>query len=247
MAGGLGKRMESTVPKVLHKLDGVPLIVHILSKLQLLGEKVKMEKIFIVVGKYKEQIQNTVDAYVTMQNISYIYQEEALGTGHAILCCRNELLKYPNSDVLILSGDVPMLTNFTMLQLLNKASNIKIITTNMADPLGYGRILTENQKFVKIVEQKDCTEAELCIKNVNTGIYCINSKLLCNYLPHLKNNNSQKEYYLTDIIEIIKNEENIDIDMLEIEKEKVIEVTGINTADQLKELENLIKKLRINI
>ena len=244
MAGGLGKRMESPIPKVLHKLNDIPLIVNILSKLILLNKNVKMEKIFIVVGKYKEQIQNTIEAYLTIKNIEYIYQEEALGTGHAILCCRDELLKYPNSDILILSGDVPMLTNITMLELLKKPSQTKIIVANMENPTGYGRIITENGKFIKITEQKDCNDIQLSITKVNTGIYCITSNLLCKYLPHLKNNNNQKEYYLTDIIEIIKKEENIDIDMLEIEKNKIIEVTGINTAVQLQEFEKLIKKLK---
>ena len=248
MAGGLGKRMKSDLPKVLHKLDSIPLIVHILSKLKLLGERerVKIEKIMIIVGKYKDQIKNTIDNYISFPNIEYIFQEEPLGTGHAIQTCRKELIKYPNADILILSGDVPMLSVSTMLQLINKSSNTKIVTANMEDPTGYGRIITEDNIFCKIVEQKDCTAEQHFITKVNTGIYCIQSNILCKYLPYIKNNNNQKEYYLTDIIEIIKREEKVNIDMLEIEKDRLIEVTGVNTIEQLKELESLIKKLRIN-
>ena len=246
MAGGLGKRMNSDLPKVLHKLDGIPLIVHILSKLKLLGERVKTEKILIVVGKYKEQIKNTIDEYISLPNIQYIYQAEALGTGHAIQTCRDELLNYPNADVLILSGDVPLLSISTITQLIQQPSNTKMVIANMENPTGYGRIITDNNKFCKIVEQKDCNAEQVLVTKVNTGIYCIHSSLLCKYLPHLNNNNSQKEYYLTDIIEIIKREENTQIDMLEINKDKLIEVTGVNTHEQLKELELLIKKLKIN-
>lgn len=248
MAGGLGKRMDSTVPKVLHKLDGIPLIVHILSKLQILEleERVKISKILIVVGKYKEEIQHTIGEYITLPNIQYVYQEEPLGTGHAIQTCRDELLNFPNSDILILSGDVPMLSMHTMLKLIEKTSSTKMIIANMENPTGYGRIVTEKGLFCKIVEQKDCNKEQLQITKVNTGIYCITSNLLCKYLPYIKNENNQKEYYLTDIIEIIKREENIVVDMLEINEEKIFEVTGVNTKEQLKELEYLIKKLRTN-
>jgi len=116
----------------------------------------------------------------------------------------------------------------------------------MENPHGYGRIITDKGFFVKIVEQKDCNDKEVLISKVNTGIYCIKSKILCKYLPYLKNNNNQKEYYLTDIIEIIKREENTNIEMLEIEKERIIEILGINTSEQLQDLEILIKKLRVN-
>jgi bifunctional UDP-N-acetylglucosamine pyrophosphorylase/glucosamine-1-phosphate N-acetyltransferase len=114
----------------------------------------------------------------------------------------------------------------------------------MDDSTGYGRILIKNDKFVKIIEHKDCDETQLRIQKVNTGIYCIDSSLLYSYLPYLKNDNKQGEYYLTDIIEIIKREEDIDINMFEIEKEKSIEIMGVNTLEQLKELELLIKKLK---
>ena len=243
MAGGLGKRMESDIPKVIHKLNGIPLIVHILLKLVELNNIIKLDKILIVVGKYKDQIKNVIDEYVILPNIIYVNQEVALGTGHAIQCCKNELTNNPNSDVLILSGDVPMLSTTTMLELISKTSNTKMIIANMENPTGYGRIVTQNGLFCKIVEQKDCNEEEMLITKVNTGIYCINSHILCKYLHYIKNNNNQKEYYLTDIVEIIKREENIQIDMLEIENNKLIEVTGINTIQQLKELESIIKKI----
>jgi len=249
MAGGLGKRMESHIPKVLHKINNLPMINRVLSKLIILSTTscIKLERILIVVGKYKNEIKTAIERQrelaSILSKISYVNQTEALGTGHAIQCCRDELLNYNDSDVLILSGDVPMLTSITMLNLLVLKSKVKIITTILDNPTGYGRIIiNDKNEFDKIVEQKDCTPEQLNIKKINGGIYSINSALLCKYLPYLKNDNNQKEYYLTDIIEIIKSEENIIVDMLDLEKQNIIEIMGVNTSQQLKELEDLLNK-----
>jgi len=246
MAGGLGKRMESDIPKVLHKINNIPMINSVLLKLILLSGFVNLEKIVIVVGKYKNEIKKAIeeqiDLAIIVPKMIYVVQEEALGTGHAIYCCINELKNYMESDVLILSGDVPMLTSFTMINLLDLKSKAKIITTTLDNPYGYGRILLTDNIFDRIIEQKECTNEELNIRRINGGIYAIQSKILHKYLPYIKNDNAQKEYYLTDIIEIIKNEEKIEIDMLEIDKKNAIEIIGVNTIRQLKELEMLINK-----
>jgi len=240
MAGGMGKRMGSDLPKVLHKVNGLPMIVHILRNVQTLNTNI--EKIIIVVGKYKEQIKTTIDEYIYDQNIVYVMQApEPLGTGHAIQCCKSELVAFPDANVLILSGDVPLLSANTMHQLLSLKSDVKLITTTMEDPTGYGRIVTKESNFSKIVEQKDCSPEECSMNRVNCGIYSIKSNLLCEYIMDLKNNNNQQEYYLTDIIEIIKNGTNVVVDMLEIEPDKRREIIGVNTLQQLKELEDLIQ------
>ena len=244
MAGGLGKRMESNTPKVLHKVGKIPIINHILLNLKTISTSINLEKIIIVVGKYKDQIKDTIEELVDLPKIVYVMQEVPQGTGHAIMCCKNELVEYPDSDVLILSGDVPLLSTYTMQKLLNMKSDVKLIITKMDDPTGYGRIVINKGIFEKIVEQKDCSKQELEIVEINGGIYCIKSNLLCKYLSYLRNDNNQCEFYLTDIIEIIKIHEKIDIDMLEIENEKKYEIIGVNTAQQLLELEELIKKLK---
>jgi bifunctional N-acetylglucosamine-1-phosphate-uridyltransferase/glucosamine-1-phosphate-acetyltransferase GlmU-like protein len=128
-----------------------------------------------------------------------------------------------------------------MHQLLSLKSDVKLITTTMEDPTGYGRIVTKESNFSKIVEQKDCSPEECSMNRVNCGIYSIKSNLLCEYIMDLKNNNNQQEYYLTDIIEIIKNGTNVVVDMLEIEPDKRREIIGVNTLQQLKELEDLIQ------
>ena len=255
MAGGLGKRMESDVPKVLHKVNGIPMINHILMKLKQMRGNVHLEKIIVVVGKYKDQIQSTINAVTDvnelelevedsfLQKVVYVTQPEPQGTGHAIMCCKDELLKHSESDVLILSGDVPLLSTYTIKNLLNMTSNVKLIVTNLDDPIGYGRIVMKDGKFDKIVEQKDCNDEEVQIKTVNGGIYCIKSHLLTNYLSYLKNDNKQSEYYLTDIIEIIKTHEKIDVDVLHIAENRKYEILGVNTIQQLRELEEIIKKI----
>ena len=253
MAGGLGKRMNSDLPKVLHKIAGVPMICHILTKLKDLSsdkpsDKPSDKKVMIVVGKYKQIIEETINNFLQekdlqflIENIQYIDQIEPMGTGHAIQCCRSELLKYPNTNVLILSGDVPLISSQLMMKMVTNLNTIRIAVTCLENSTGYGRIVEKDGKFDKIVEEKDCDTEQKTIQKVNCGLYAIDCNTLCRYLPYLKNNNSQNEYYLTDIIEIIKCEQNIDtVEMYEISKESHHEIMGVNTIQQLEELEKLL-------
>ena len=240
MAGGLGTRMESDIPKVLHKIGGISMINHILRNLKKLSNKINIKQILIVVGKYRYQIQESIEE---TRNLTYINQSEALGTGHAVQCCLSELIKYPNTNTLILSGDVPMFSANSMLNLLNKLDKAIIMITTNNNPTDYGRIIIQNEKFQKIVEQNDCTYEQLSILKINCGIYAFNTDILCKWLPFIRNNNKKHEYYLTDIVEIIKREENIDIEMYDLPTEKMIEVIGVNTIEQLNELNALIKKI----
>jgi UDP-N-acetylglucosamine diphosphorylase/glucosamine-1-phosphate N-acetyltransferase len=239
MAGGLGKRMGSNVPKVLHKLAGIPMLCHILLKLKVLANIVNIRKILIVVGKFKDVIEEELKQFHDLPDYTFVMQSEALGTGHAVQCCIPELSVYPNSETLILSGDVPLIRPYTMNKILSIPSAVKIITATVKDPCGYGRILRNGDSFKKIVEHKDCSTTDLEINEINCGIYAINNAYLCKYLPSLNNNNSQKEYYLTDIIEIIKREEQIEVGSYEMPQEDQYETTGVNTLEQLKELEKI--------
>ena len=245
MAGGLGKRMNSDLPKVLHKIAGVPMICHILTKLTELSS-VK-PSVMIVVGKYKQIIEETINDFLQekdlqflIEKIQYIDQIEPMGTGHAIQCCRSELLKYQNANVLILSGDVPLISSQLIMKMVTNLNTIRITVTCLENSTGYGRIVEKDGKFDKIVEEKDCNAEQKTIQKVNCGLYAVDCNTLCRYLPYLKNNNSQNEYYLTDIIEIIKCEELIDVEMCEISKESQHEIMGVNTIQQLEELEKLL-------
>lgn len=254
MAGGLGKRMNSTLPKVLHSINGEPMLVKIVKEALTL----KPAQILIVVGQYHHIIKTTVQQFIPIiidettgdYNIKYIYQEVSLGTGHAIQCCRSSLQFagpnpkiQPSSRVLILSGDVPLLKASTMQQMVQDMGSavscpVRIMTTSLDEPAGYGRIVVdyETTKFQEIIEEKDCTDDQRELTLVNCGIYAFSNYFLCKYLPYLKNDNSQKEYYLTDLISIIRQNEGIDVEMVEIPKNKQYEIMGVNTPQQLYEL-----------
>lgn len=236
MAGGLGKRMFSDIPKVLHEIGGEPMLVRVLRQ----AIKLNPYKILLVVGKYKEIIEETISKYISIHNICFIDQSEARGTGHAIMCCRETLLTIPGSNVLILSGDTPLVRSNTMESLLDNVKSVNVTVTNMEDPYGYGRIIENNNVFEKIVEEKDCSDEERKVKKINCGMYVFNNNLLCKYLPYLTNNNAQKEYYLTDMIQIIKEHEQIVIDTYEISKKQQHEIKGVNTKEQLMEVEQYI-------
>ena len=242
MAGGLGKRMNSEVPKVLHLINNKPMIVHVIET----SLKLNIHKIGIIVGKYyaviKETLEQYLDTNVIASKISFIMQNEALGTGHAILCCKKFLEKMPSyiCNVCILSGDVPLISVESINNLLNDTEFCNILIANIDDPCGYGRIVIENNKISKIVEEKDCTEEERQIKFINSGIYSFNIKVLLQYIDKIDNNNKQNEYYLTQLFELfVKNYIPINYQIVE----NILEISGVNDQQQLLILEKYAKKI----
>ena len=235
LAGGLGKRMCSKIPKVLHLLCGKPMLVHVLET----AFRLNPAKIYMVVGKYKTVIEETLSKFVSLDKIVFVDQPKAQGTGHAVNCVRPHLLDVDKDHkIVILSGDVPLLTSDTICS-LDTNDKVSIMTTQYQDPTGYGRIVQDtNGQFSKIVEQKDCDSEEVEIDIVNAGVYMFTIGLLRDYLPFIDNKNAQNEYYLTDIFEIIKAHENIPIGMVHLPSEKSVELTGINTKEQLEILES---------
>ena len=259
MAGGLGKRMESDLPKVLHNVispfdinKSYPMIIHIINTSIKLGAN----KIFIIVGKYKDIIKKTIDDFIKQGNpdeldkldeldkidylIEYIEQEPALGTGHAIKCALPSLLKFSNESALILSGDVPLISEITLKGLCGNMN--KILITKLTNPYGCGRILFDNMnKIIGIREEKDCNDGEKKIEYVNCGIYQIKIIDLINLIPLINNNNKSNEYYLTDIIDLmIQN--SIPIETFLLENNLQYQIKNVNTKKDLDELNNYIKK-----
>jgi UDP-N-acetylglucosamine diphosphorylase/glucosamine-1-phosphate N-acetyltransferase len=241
LAGGLGKRMNSSIPKVLHKINEIPMLVRILHE----AKKINPDNIFIIVGKYKDIIQEYIKEYIDIDKyrIKFVIQDTPLGSGHAVNCCREELLKIENKDskTLILCGDTPLITYDTLNNFVKTYFDVNVMVTKLDEPSGYGRILEIDNNFDQIKEDKDCNLEEKSINKVNCGMYVIKNELLCNYLPYIKNNNSQNEYYLTDIIKIIKENENIIVKMFEIQKENQDEILGVNTVDQLNAINKKFK------
>lgn len=239
MAGGLGKRMQSQLPKVLHKVSGIPMIVKILNEVKQLNPL----KILIIVGQFKEIICETINNYIKIDNIEYVMQETPLGSGHAVLCSLNNLNE--NGFNLIVNGDNPMLTHKTLSEAIHNFKQnefeLQITAINAKNPIGCGRIILENDIFQKIIEEKDCDEEQKKINLINTGIYLASNIILKKYIPLIKNENKQNEYYLTDIVEIYKNNVEKIIGLFIIDSNKELEVININTKEQLEELNNKLK------
>ncbi len=235
LAGGEGKRMNSTLPKVCHLFKNKPMIVHVIIQALLLNPL----KIIIVTGKHNELIQKTIKQYIDYTNynkISFVIQENPMGTGHAMLCTLNEYLI--DDKVLILNGDSPNITSELLGKFINQGDN-KILISEIDNPFGYGRIIMNDKNEIrKIVEEKDASEEEKKINKVNSGIYLIESKNLIKYIPMIKNNNKQKEFYLTDIIEVMLNDHK-EINGYLIKKEDNNLILGVNTIEQLNNLEEI--------
>ena len=233
MAGGLGKRMESNIPKVLHKIYNKPMLVHVIET----SMKMKPIKIGIIVGKYREEIESTIKSYISdISKITFINQEIPKGTGHAIQCCIPFLSNYKNDNCIILSGDTPLIHFSTLENMVDKLGLAMILCTKKNNPYGYGRIILEENKCKKIVEEKDADTEQKKITLVNGGIYAFKITTILKYLPLISNNNAQKEYYLTEIFECLTNDNKI-IDIYELNEARQFELMGVNTPDQLKELE----------
>ena len=236
LAAGEGKRMKSDVTKVLNKVNGIPMLARVVIE----SQKINPTKIIIVVGKHRDVIVDTLSQYTSIEDIEFIIQDNPMGTGHAIQCCKHSLQPYLNENVLILYGDVPLLKSDTLYELVYQSSPVTIGITRMSEPYGYGRIIkTSADIFDKIVEEKDCDDIQKNINLVNCGIYCIKAQYIYNYIMTLDNNNVSGEYYLTDLIEKIKTYEKIDIQLYSFDNKNRYQIMGVNTMEQLKEVEEL--------
>ena len=232
LAAGKGTRMNSDLPKVLHKLQSKPLIDYVIDESELLNPK----EIILVVGFKKESVIKHTESRI---NLKYATQIEQLGTGHAVLQT-NELLKNKRGHILILYGDVPNIKASTLQPIVNdhisNNRDLTLITAEIDDPTGYGRIIRDkNGNLLKIIEEKDCSDNEKKIKEWNPGIYIFKIPEVFEILNNIKTNNASKEYYLTDAIGLAQ-QSNMQIKAIKITNSD--EVIGVNTADQLKELED---------
>ncbi|MGE3774593.1 MAG: bifunctional UDP-N-acetylglucosamine diphosphorylase/glucosamine-1-phosphate N-acetyltransferase GlmU, partial [Gammaproteobacteria bacterium] len=234
LAAGKGKRMMSTLPKVLHRIAGKPLVGHVLDT----AARVSDARPVLVYGHGGEQLQ----AAYAARPLHWVEQREQLGTGHAVAQALPHLPQ--DEHVLILYGDVPLLSEATLRRLLDAAApgGFSLLTVSLADPSGYGRIVRDARgEIVRIVEHKDATPAELAIAEINTGIMAVRGRHLHRWLPALKNENAQGEYYLTDCVAAAVAE---GIRVAGVTARDEIEVAGVNNRVQLAELERAWQRAR---
>jgi len=242
LAAGQGTRMKSGLAKVLHKLDGRPLVAHVCRT----AAKLNPRKIYVVVGHQAERVEAAVQDESGKDGAVFVRQEEQRGTGDAVLAARTAVANAA-STVLILSGDVPLVRAETLKSLIETHANEKsactILTVRMENPMGYGRVVRDHaNEFRKIVEQKDANDDERQIREVNSGIYCFDNEKLFTALEEVRPSNSQSEYYLTDVPAILKRtNERVSL----FQHPDVREVSGINTRAELAEFENLIRRRTI--
>ena len=230
LAGGTGTRMCSKQPKVLHKLAGKMLLEHVIDAVLPL----KAQEIFVVYGYMGDYVRAQMSHY---EGLQWIEQKERLGTGHAV----QQVLPFlnANNQTLILCGDVPLISTETLKHLVKGTARdqVGLLTATINNPKGLGRIIRDEYLQVQsIVEEKDATDLQKQIREINAGIYCLPAQRLKDWLPKLTNKNSQKEYYLTDVIHFARYEEV----PINVSKPKAIEeIYGANSRSELARLERI--------
>ena len=199
LAAGLGTRMKSNKAKVLHEIQGRPMVSYVVET----ARQVAGNNVIVVVGNQAEKVRQVVSGN---EDLLFAYQEKQLGTAHAVLCAVPQIPE-PCTEVVILCGDVPLIRPETVSRLiddhLEAQRDISLLAVELENPFGYGRILLDsNDQLSGIVEEADATSKQKRIKMINSGIYCVNKEFLVRALPQVRSNNAQGELYLTDIIEI---------------------------------------------
>ncbi|WP_144392469.1 bifunctional UDP-N-acetylglucosamine diphosphorylase/glucosamine-1-phosphate N-acetyltransferase GlmU [Pleionea sediminis] len=234
LAAGQGTRMRSSLPKVLHPIAAKPMLQHVIETSQSLNA----DSIYVVYGHGGDTVKTAMSDFP----VKWVEQKEQLGTGHAV----DQVSEYLNDedDVLILYGDVPLIHHDTLFELLSikDASGVGLLTNIMVDPTGYGRIVRNgDNKVTGIVEQKDASEEQLAITEINTGIMAANAKDMKNWLSRLSDDNAQKEFYLTDIIGFASSDGR---DIVTAMPNDSSEVEGVNNRSQLAQLERTYQLTR---
>ncbi len=237
LAAGQGTRIKSNIPKVLHKVCGKEMVNHVIDNMREAG----IEDVNVIIGNGSELVKESTKD----RNVSYSLQEEQLGTGHAVKCAK-EFLQGKDGVVAVFTGDAPLTRVETIEKLIKehieKGNKATLLSAYVDDPTGYGRIIRDdNKEVLKIVEHKDCNEEELKVNEMNAGMYCFDIKSLLSSLEKLNNNNVQGEYYLTDVIGILKDKKE-KVGALVTDYEDTL---GVNSRAQLAEVEKVLRK-RIN-
>lgn len=233
LAAGKGKRMHSDLPKVLHRLAGKPLLEHVVQTARTLDTK---NPPIIVYGHQGERVKTALD-YLP---VKWVEQTEQLGTAHAV---QQAISHLPTEGrVLILYGDVPLIESHTLKKFMAETPDdaLGIITADLPDPTGFGRIIRNSQNnIIAIVEEKDATEKERAITEINTGIYLVSASHLQKWLPKITNHNAQQEFYLTDLIALAVNEK---VSIQSMQPVQYEEILGINDRLQLACLERFYQE-----
>ena len=235
LAAGQGTRMKSNKAKVLHEISGRPMILYVIDA----AREIVGDNVIVVIGHQAQTVRNLISESA---QVHFVYQEEQLGTGHAVQCAVPSLPDGCN-EVVILCGDVPLIRVATITVLiedhLSAARDISLLAVEVENPYGYGRVLVDDKRHVSgIIEESDANAVQKQIKLINAGIYCIKKSFLLKALPRIRANNAQNELYLTDIMGIGHSENrNIGV-MIGNDPSEVI---GVNTVQELNRVETIMQ------
>ncbi|HEY2381471.1 MAG TPA: NTP transferase domain-containing protein, partial [Terriglobia bacterium] len=232
LAAGKSTRMKSKYAKVLHRAGGRALIEHVVA-----GARAVSQDIFVVVGHSAEQVKAAV------AGVTFVEQKEQLGTGHAVLAARESFSGYAG-DVLVMPGDVPLITPRSLEEFIrfhrDGGYQASVLTADIENPAGYGRIVRrDNRDLDSIVEHRDASAEVLRISEINSGIYVFKAPALFESLARLRNDNAQKEYYLTDVIQILARQKQR---VGAFETKSAEEILGINTRQELAGVDQIIRR-----
>jgi len=233
LAAGLGKRMRSDLPKVLHPLAGRPLLAHVLDTARSLSPR----KIVVVHGHGAEKVREAFPK----EKIDWVLQPEQLGTAHAVMQAMPRV--GADADVLLVYGDVPLVRAATLKRLLEAAGDgLALLTAELDDPAAYGRVVRDASGHVaRIVELRDASAAERAIREINAGFYALSARRLSGWLKRIGNRNAQKEYYLTDLVGLAVGD---GVPVAAVKADDAWEAAGVNCKRELAELERRYQKIR---
>ncbi|MDY0340391.1 MAG: NTP transferase domain-containing protein [Coriobacteriia bacterium] len=236
LAAGEGTRMKSSLPKVAHRILGLPMVEYAIRATREAG----CERVVVVTGHEADAVEALID------EVTFARQEQRLGTGHAVMCAA-DALKGATGSLLVVAGDCPLLTAETLAELIQSREKTdaacSLLTARLVDPSGYGRIVRAGDGSVAgIVEDKDLTGAQRGIDEVNTSTYCFDIETLFTHLRSLGNDNAQGEYYLTDMIALFRRE---GLGVVAVEATDPDETLGVNSRVQLAEAARVLQR-RIN-
>ena len=231
LAGGLGKRMNSHLPKPAHKIGEYSMLQHVIHKM----DRINIEKIYVVFGQKGELLKESI---APNDKIIWVHQDPQLGTGHALQVAFTKIKEnHDSGEILVCNGDAPFIREATMEKMFN-ITNCALLACFVKNPHGYGRILrTADKQFSSIIEEKDATEIQRKIQYINAGLYCFTFEALAQHLHTLENNNVQSEYYLTDLPPKVGN-----VKIVEINDEE--EIYNVNSREQLEYAETIMHKFR---
>lgn len=234
LAAGKGTRMSSDLPKVLHDVEGKPLVGYVIDAIRpLCGEG-----IYVVVGYRAESVK----AALAEEGVQFVLQEEQLGTGHAVQQCES-VLKDFSGTLAVLNGDVPCLQTETVRRFMDyhdsEGASASVMSAVFDDPTGYGRIVRDDEdRLEAIVEEKDADEKQRAIREINSGLFCFDKDALFDALSEMRSDNVQSEYYLTDVIGILRDRGE---KVLAHRVRDVRDVTGVNTDEELERIRRHIR------